>query len=264
MDIFWSCSAHVIPITVRWTIAKGRNVSRLICEVPPSQEKRRGRCFRRIKRARAWIRGVDLRGSCLRTFFDCIDLELNEKGAVSDATLTRYRQVVADFLDGLGPVANQLLEAVTSEHVLKHREQLDSEGLAPATVNFTVKGVLKRAFKVANERVTTRNPCATVRLIQDRNKAAKHVFLPQQVSKLIETAEGDWEGSDYYRVLHGLQAAGFGTPHVVQRRPFAEQEGHSVHAEEDEGQDVQIESRNPDPSGIGRNTSFQDRSLIHF
>jgi len=119
----------------------------------------------------------------------------NEKSAVSDATLTRYRQVVADFLDGLGPVANQRLEAVTSEHVLKHREELESEGRAPATVNFTVKRVLKRAFKVAiDDGVITRNPCATVRLIQDRDKAAKHVFLPEQVSKLIETAEGDWKG----------------------------------------------------------------------
>jgi len=126
----------------------------------------------------------------------------NEKSAVSDATLTRYRQVVADFLDGLGPVANQRLEAVTSEHVLKHRERLESEGRAPATVNFTVKRVLKRAFKVAiDDGIITRNPCATVRLIQDRDKVAKHVFLPQQVSKLIETAEGDWKGliiSAYY------------------------------------------------------------------
>ena len=40
-----------------------------------------------------------------------------------------------------------------------------------------------------------------VRLIQDRDKADKHVFSPQQVSKLIETAEGDWKGliiSAYY------------------------------------------------------------------
>ena len=87
----------------------------------------------------------------------------NEKSAVSDATLTRYRQIVADFLDGIGPVANQRLEAVTSEHVLRHREELESEGRAPATVNFTVNRVLKRAFKAAiDEGIITRNPCATV------------------------------------------------------------------------------------------------------
>ena len=126
----------------------------------------------------------------------------NEKSAVSDATLTRYRQVVADFLDGIGPVADQRLEAVTSEHVLRHREQLESEGRAPATVNFTVKRVLKRGFKAAiDEGIVARNPCATVRLIQDRDKADKHVFSPEQVSKLVEAAEGDWKGliiSAYY------------------------------------------------------------------
>jgi integrase len=54
---------------------------------------------------------------------------------------------------------------------------------------------MKRAFKVAiDDGIITRNPCATVRLIQDRDKAAKHVFLPQQVAKLIEIAEGDWKG----------------------------------------------------------------------
>jgi site-specific recombinase XerD len=155
---------------------------------------------------------------------------------------------VADFLNGIGPVANQRLEAVTSEHVLKHREQLESEGRAPATVNFTVKRVLKRAFKAAiDEGIITRNPCATVRLIQDRGKADKHVFSPEQVSKLIEAAEGDWKGLINQRVLHGWQTVGFGSPDVVEHRPFAEQEGHSVHAEEDEGQDAQSESRNPDP-----------------
>jgi hypothetical protein len=47
------------------------------------------------------------------------------------------------------------LEAVTSDHVLKHREHLESEGRAPATVNFTVKRVLKRAFNVAIEEGTS-------------------------------------------------------------------------------------------------------------
>ena len=126
----------------------------------------------------------------------------NEKSAVSEATLTRYRQIVADFLASIGPVGNQRLEAVTSEHVLKHRKQLESEGRAPATVNFTVKRVLKRAFKVAiEEGIITRNPCATVRLIQDRDKVDKGVFLPEQVAKLIESAQGDWKGliiSAYY------------------------------------------------------------------
>jgi hypothetical protein len=39
-----------------------------------------------------------------------------------------------------------------------------------------------------------RSRCATVRLIQDRDKADKHVFAPEQVSKLIEAAEEGWKG----------------------------------------------------------------------
>jgi hypothetical protein len=38
----------------------------------------------------------------------------NETGAVSDGTLTRFGQVVEDFLVGLCPVANPRLEPVTS------------------------------------------------------------------------------------------------------------------------------------------------------
>jgi len=43
---------------------------------------------------------------------------VNEKGAVSDGTLTRYRQVVADFLVGLGPVANQRLAQINHKNLL--------------------------------------------------------------------------------------------------------------------------------------------------
>ena len=51
----------------------------------------------------------------------------NEESAVSEATLTRYRQVVADFLASIGSVGNQRLEAVTSEHVLKHRNHFGKQ-----------------------------------------------------------------------------------------------------------------------------------------
>ncbi len=46
-----------------------------------------------------------------------------------------------------------------------------------------------------------RSRCATVRLIQDLDKADKHVLAPEQVSKLIEAPEEDWKGliiSAYY------------------------------------------------------------------
>jgi integrase len=119
----------------------------------------------------------------------------SEKGALSDSTLTRYRQIVRDFLSCIGPVANRRLESVTSEDVLKYREQLESGGRAPLTVNLTIKRVLKRAFKVAmDEGLIARNPCATVRSIRDSGRVEKGTFTPEQITRLIEHAEGDWKG----------------------------------------------------------------------
>jgi hypothetical protein len=50
--------------------------------------------------------------------------------------MTRYRQIVRDFLVYIGPVANRRLENITTDDVLKFREQLESRGLAVTTINF--------------------------------------------------------------------------------------------------------------------------------
>jgi hypothetical protein len=118
-----------------------------------------------------------------------------EKGAISEGTLVRYKQIVKDFLACIGSVANFRLENITTEDVLKYREQLEAGGRAPLTVNLTIKRVLKRAFKVAiDEGLISRRPCATVRPIRDTGKVEKGTFSPQQISQLVEHAEGDWKG----------------------------------------------------------------------
>jgi Phage integrase SAM-like domain len=94
-----------------------------------------------------------------------------EKGAISEGTRIRYKQIVKDFLACIGSVANLRLENITTEDVLKYREQLEAGGRAPLTVNLTIKRVLKRAFKVAiDEGLISRNPCSTIRPIRDANQ----------------------------------------------------------------------------------------------
>ena len=91
--------------------------------------------------------------------------------------------------------ANGRLEAVTSEDVLKYRQQLEAGGRAPLTINLTIKRVLRRAFKIAlDEGLIARNPCATVRSIRDIGKVEKGTFTPEQIAKLVEHADGDWKG----------------------------------------------------------------------
>jgi hypothetical protein len=68
---------------------------------------------------------------------------------------------------------------VTSDDVLKFRNQLEDEGRAPLTVNLMIKRVLKRAFRIATEEgLIGRNPCATVRPIRDTGKLEKGTFTP--------------------------------------------------------------------------------------
>jgi integrase len=118
-----------------------------------------------------------------------------EKGAISGSTLVRYKQIVKDFLACIGPVANLRLANLTTEDVLKYREQLEAGGRAPLTINLTIKKVLKRAFKVAiDEGLISRNPCATVRPIRDIAKVEKGTFSAEQIAQLVEHAEGDWKG----------------------------------------------------------------------
>jgi hypothetical protein len=72
------------------------------------------------------------------------------------------------------------LDALTSEDVLKYRQQLEAGGRAPLTINLTIKRVLRRAFKIAmDEGLIARNPCATVRSIRDIGKVEKGTFTPE-------------------------------------------------------------------------------------
>lgn len=117
------------------------------------------------------------------------------KGTVSDNTVERYEQIVQDFLRCLGPSADRRLESVQSEDIIKFRDQLKAEGRAPQTVNLTIKRVIRQPFTVAvNEGLISRNPTATVRLIRDTDKKEKGTFTPEQITKLIAAAEGDWKG----------------------------------------------------------------------
>ena len=118
----------------------------------------------------------------------------SEKPAVSASTLARYKQISDDFLDSIGPAANLRLEMLTTDEVLKFRESLVGKGMAPMTINLSLK-ILKRAFKVAlDEGILGRNPVATVRTIRDRDKLEKGTFTPEQVAKLVAHAKGDWKG----------------------------------------------------------------------
>jgi integrase len=117
-----------------------------------------------------------------------------EEGAVSERTLERYLQVTRDFLASLGKRADVRLEAITADDVVRFRDELLAGGRTPGTVNFTVRKVLKRPFKIAlDEGFISRNPVASVRQIRGAS-VERGTFSAEQVAKLVDAAEGDWKG----------------------------------------------------------------------
>jgi integrase len=117
-----------------------------------------------------------------------------EQGAVSVATLKRYRQVIGDFLSFLATRAEIRLEGLTTEDFAAFRDHLLARGLAPRTVNVVVRKILKRPVSAAvNDGILKRNPVASIRHLRDV-RSEKGVFTPEQVRSLVEAADSEWQG----------------------------------------------------------------------
>jgi integrase len=116
-----------------------------------------------------------------------------EKGAVAPRTMMRYEQIVRDFLGSIGAHAQAPLEALSTGAILEFKERWLSGGRSPRTVNQTIK-ILKRPFKIAlDQGLIDRNPVAAIRPIRTTT-TKKDVFSPEQIQRLLETAEDDWKG----------------------------------------------------------------------
>ena len=115
----------------------------------------------------------------------------------SPKTALKYEQLARQFLDFLGPKADLNILAVTSEDVRKFRERREASGLTATTLNDDLT-ILSAIFNAAwRDHVISNNPCTAVEPIKDRlskKKRRKEPFSPEQISALMQTAEGDWKG----------------------------------------------------------------------
>ena len=118
----------------------------------------------------------------------------NEQGAIAETTFKKYESLVADFFRFLGTRQHVALEAITTDDFLRYRDHLLAEGRAPRTVNITIRKILKRPFQAAvNEGRLQRNPISAIRHLQDV-RVEKGVFSPEQIRRLLDSAESDWKG----------------------------------------------------------------------
>jgi integrase len=116
-----------------------------------------------------------------------------KKKSRAAATAKRHAQTMREFMAFLGHRAKLNIAAITSRDIASFRDHRHSLGLAPATVNIDV-AILSAAFNAAlRQGHLSVNPCLAIEPLKNKPQR-KGVFSPEQVSALLNAAEGDWRG----------------------------------------------------------------------
>lgn len=134
----------------------------------------------------------------------------SKAGSASSNTMLRYRQVVKDFLEGLGERAEKSLAGISPSDITKFRDGLRSEGRTASTCNNVVKKVLNVPFAQAHRigSIPT-NPVAAVDALTpgkvEKDTSGRERFTMNEVVDLIEAAEKDWKGAIILSATTGLR-----------------------------------------------------------
>ena len=120
-------------------------------------------------------------------------LEMKEQ-VRAGKTMDRYRQVIRDFIASLDNRADLSLSHITPQDVLAYRNSIIAANKTARTANLSVK-VVSAAFNAAvRQHLIESNPATALETLPV--KTEEHAtFTPEQVSKLIRAAEGDWYGA---------------------------------------------------------------------
>ena len=111
----------------------------------------------------------------------------------SDKTALRHEQMMNEFVEFLGPKARRNIAAISSRDIAAFRDHRQSMGLAASTLN-TDMTVISAAFNAAQRQGHIGvNPCGAIEALKNRT-AHKATFTPEQVSALVDIAEGEWKG----------------------------------------------------------------------
>lgn len=136
----------------------------------------------------------------------CETWRKSKQGSVKERSQWKYAQVCKDWLDFLGRKADEPLESVSKADAVEYRTSLSGGGLAPRTVNQTIKllrGIYGQAVEAGH---LGRNPFVGVdRLREAPDKSQRVPFTPAEVAALIEAAEGDWKGLVILAATTGLR-----------------------------------------------------------
>jgi integrase len=133
----------------------------------------------------------------------------NKAGSASAATMDRYRQIVRDFLEHLGPTkARASIASVSPADLTSFRNHLHREGRTTGTCNTIVKGILNSPLQLACRLgYIPSNPVSAVERLRknEEDRVEREPFTTLEVSRLLEVAQDDWYGAILLGASSGLR-----------------------------------------------------------
>ena len=114
--------------------------------------------------------------------------------ALAVNTGKRYKLAIKAFLHFLSAKADKTIAAVAMRDVLNFRDARRATGVAPQTANHDIT-ILGSAFNSARRQgLITANPVEAVEMLKIHNEE-RQAYTAQQVSALVDAADGDWKGA---------------------------------------------------------------------
>lgn len=118
-----------------------------------------------------------------------------KRATKAEGTFLKYRRTIENFLDSLGERKTLSLNKITPRDVQRFRDAEIENGKHPTTCNFAVKH-LRMPFNVARRQgLIAHNPAEAVEMLTVKGGSSKRPFDPEQVTALLQTAQGDWRGA---------------------------------------------------------------------
>ena len=122
-------------------------------------------------------------------FKDWITSKETHKAA---STAVRYKQIVDEFVEHLGPRAKRPLSAIAARDVESFLVKRKKAGCSPTTINQDGK-ILRAAFRKAHrEGVILMNPAEAVDL-PEKDSVERGTFNAAEVKMLVNVARGEWQ-----------------------------------------------------------------------